>query len=402
MEPAFAQFQAMPIPYVEPVDISNLVLFLASDEGRYITGQQNRVDAGSLLKWPNGPGDHSGVANEGRGRVCRGSIPSLWIRRPRPGRNATSAVPDGPMRARARARRPVGGNPLTKPALSERICTVSRGTGWAHFGHTQGPWRSILLNHNRCHFAAQCRFGSETSTPKRVRFPAAPPRESGQEAHNLWPVFLLLVPKQCLCGARVAQVQLRPTFSRTRSVRKRRVDTGRNARAAAVSASRDSALSSMSAAATLNSSCSTLDAPGIATTPGRLISQASATCAGLAPTSVGDVAQRLQQRLDPPQVLGAEQRIHRPHAAGPVVEAVLAAEQSLRQRAVGDHDAVLALGERHEIVEGAGVGEREMHLVADHRPPERRIGLLPPRQRVVRDAGRADVAAVEQARACPA
>lgn len=55
VEPAFAQFQAMPIPYVEPVDISNLVLFLASDEARYITGQQIRVDAGSLLKWPNGP-----------------------------------------------------------------------------------------------------------------------------------------------------------------------------------------------------------------------------------------------------------------------------------------------------------------------------------------------------------
>jgi NAD(P)-dependent dehydrogenase (short-subunit alcohol dehydrogenase family) len=46
----------MPIPYVEPVDISNLVLFLASDEARYITGQQIRVDAGSLLKFPNGPG----------------------------------------------------------------------------------------------------------------------------------------------------------------------------------------------------------------------------------------------------------------------------------------------------------------------------------------------------------
>ena len=54
--PAFTYFQAMPIPYVEPVDISNLVLFLASDEARYITGQQIRVDAGSLLKFPNGPG----------------------------------------------------------------------------------------------------------------------------------------------------------------------------------------------------------------------------------------------------------------------------------------------------------------------------------------------------------
>jgi NAD(P)-dependent dehydrogenase (short-subunit alcohol dehydrogenase family) len=48
--PAFVQWQAMPIPYIEPVDISNLVLFLASDEARYITGQQIRVDAGSLVK----------------------------------------------------------------------------------------------------------------------------------------------------------------------------------------------------------------------------------------------------------------------------------------------------------------------------------------------------------------
>jgi SDR family mycofactocin-dependent oxidoreductase len=55
VEPAFTTFQAMPIPYVEPLDISNLVLFLASDESRYITGQQIRVDAGSLLKYPNGP-----------------------------------------------------------------------------------------------------------------------------------------------------------------------------------------------------------------------------------------------------------------------------------------------------------------------------------------------------------
>jgi NAD(P)-dependent dehydrogenase (short-subunit alcohol dehydrogenase family) len=53
--PAFAHFQAMPIPYVEPEDIANLAVFLASDDSRYITGQQIRVDAGSLLKWPNGP-----------------------------------------------------------------------------------------------------------------------------------------------------------------------------------------------------------------------------------------------------------------------------------------------------------------------------------------------------------
>jgi NAD(P)-dependent dehydrogenase (short-subunit alcohol dehydrogenase family) len=53
--PAFTYFQAMPIPYVEPVDIANLAVFLSSEEGRYITGQQIRVDAGALLKFPNGP-----------------------------------------------------------------------------------------------------------------------------------------------------------------------------------------------------------------------------------------------------------------------------------------------------------------------------------------------------------
>ncbi|MBX7430770.1 mycofactocin-coupled SDR family oxidoreductase [Mycobacterium sp. Y57] len=55
-EPLFTIFQAMPIPYIEPEDTANLGVFLASDDSRYITGQHIRVDAGSLLKWPNGPG----------------------------------------------------------------------------------------------------------------------------------------------------------------------------------------------------------------------------------------------------------------------------------------------------------------------------------------------------------
>ena len=49
-EPAFHVQQAMPIPWVEPVDISNAVLYLASDEARYVTGMQLRVDAGGYLK----------------------------------------------------------------------------------------------------------------------------------------------------------------------------------------------------------------------------------------------------------------------------------------------------------------------------------------------------------------
>jgi NAD(P)-dependent dehydrogenase (short-subunit alcohol dehydrogenase family) len=44
----------MPIPYVQPTDIANLAVFLASDEARYITGQQIRVDAGSMLKIRSG------------------------------------------------------------------------------------------------------------------------------------------------------------------------------------------------------------------------------------------------------------------------------------------------------------------------------------------------------------
>jgi (+)-trans-carveol dehydrogenase len=40
----------LPIGWVEPEDISNAVLFLASDEARYITGVTLPIDAGSCLK----------------------------------------------------------------------------------------------------------------------------------------------------------------------------------------------------------------------------------------------------------------------------------------------------------------------------------------------------------------
>jgi SDR family mycofactocin-dependent oxidoreductase len=50
-ERAFPSQQAMPLPYIEPVDISHAVVYLASDESRYVTGMQLRVDAGSYLKF---------------------------------------------------------------------------------------------------------------------------------------------------------------------------------------------------------------------------------------------------------------------------------------------------------------------------------------------------------------
>jgi (+)-trans-carveol dehydrogenase len=40
----------LPIDWLEPVDISNMVLFLASDEGRYVTGTTLMVDAGEHAK----------------------------------------------------------------------------------------------------------------------------------------------------------------------------------------------------------------------------------------------------------------------------------------------------------------------------------------------------------------
>ena len=47
---AFPAMHAMPIPYIEPEDVSNLLAFLASDESRYMTGLNIRVDAGAMLK----------------------------------------------------------------------------------------------------------------------------------------------------------------------------------------------------------------------------------------------------------------------------------------------------------------------------------------------------------------
>ena len=51
---AFPAMQAMPIPWIDPVDVSHLVTFLASDESRYMTGLNIRLDAGAMLKTSHG------------------------------------------------------------------------------------------------------------------------------------------------------------------------------------------------------------------------------------------------------------------------------------------------------------------------------------------------------------
>lgn len=50
MAPICQMFHTLPIPWVEARDVSNAVLFFASDESRYITGVTLPVDAGSCLK----------------------------------------------------------------------------------------------------------------------------------------------------------------------------------------------------------------------------------------------------------------------------------------------------------------------------------------------------------------
>jgi len=54
-EPASAYFQALPISWLEPEDVADLVCFLASDESKNMTGGNIRIDAGSFIKFPNGP-----------------------------------------------------------------------------------------------------------------------------------------------------------------------------------------------------------------------------------------------------------------------------------------------------------------------------------------------------------
>ena len=47
---SFLMLNALPIKWVEPIDISNALLFLASDEARYITGVTLPIDAGCVVK----------------------------------------------------------------------------------------------------------------------------------------------------------------------------------------------------------------------------------------------------------------------------------------------------------------------------------------------------------------
>lgn len=46
----FPLLHALPTPWIDPADVSNAIAFLASDESRWITGQQLKIDAGAIVK----------------------------------------------------------------------------------------------------------------------------------------------------------------------------------------------------------------------------------------------------------------------------------------------------------------------------------------------------------------
>jgi NAD(P)-dependent dehydrogenase (short-subunit alcohol dehydrogenase family) len=48
-EPAFGAMHKLPVAVIDPGDVSEAVLYLASDAARYVTGQQLKVEAGAVL-----------------------------------------------------------------------------------------------------------------------------------------------------------------------------------------------------------------------------------------------------------------------------------------------------------------------------------------------------------------
>jgi len=50
--PKFAALNVLPVPWMQPSEVSDSVLFLASDASKYITGSMLMIDAGATAKYP--------------------------------------------------------------------------------------------------------------------------------------------------------------------------------------------------------------------------------------------------------------------------------------------------------------------------------------------------------------
>ena len=69
----------------------------------------------------------------------------------------------------------------------QRNSAVSRGTGWAHFGHTRRPQRSILVNHNQMSFRSSVPVRLRDQHPETGSIPGSSTENAGQ-GRRLWPV----------------------------------------------------------------------------------------------------------------------------------------------------------------------------------------------------------------------
>jgi (+)-trans-carveol dehydrogenase len=70
VKPVFQALNLLPTPWLEPVDISNAALFLASDEARYVTGIDMMVDAGACNQPPGIPPSASEELGQLRAQVA--------------------------------------------------------------------------------------------------------------------------------------------------------------------------------------------------------------------------------------------------------------------------------------------------------------------------------------------
>ena len=50
VEPVFASLNVLPVPWIQPSDVTSAVCWLASPEARYVTGVALPVDAGTVIK----------------------------------------------------------------------------------------------------------------------------------------------------------------------------------------------------------------------------------------------------------------------------------------------------------------------------------------------------------------
>lgn len=50
VEPVFTSLNVLPVPWISPEDVSEAVLFLASEQARFVTGVALPVDAGTVIK----------------------------------------------------------------------------------------------------------------------------------------------------------------------------------------------------------------------------------------------------------------------------------------------------------------------------------------------------------------